>query len=225
MLDADVIIPVTTATEASYYMSVMALRTCQASTTARVWAYINNSPTGGWRDRLQAQCRLLNINVVVWHGPFSISKIFNHGLDSTTGKHIAYGTSDVIYYQNWLENIVELWDSNPDYFTLSNWSFDDLNMPCVQHSIVNEARIIHTGNPSAGVNVFKRSTGYRWDENFSLWEIDADLFYYIKTNKLKAGICLNSRCDHLINAVRPFVPQGPTPDINPTEYLRKKWKL
>src|SRR6185295_4296657 len=224
-LDADVIIPVTTATEETYHMAVMALRTCQASTTARVWAYINNSPPSVRLDRLRNQCEMLGIGVRMWDGPFSISKIFNDGTRTTTGEFIAHGTSDVIYFPNWLENIVDLWRENPDYFTLCNWIFDALNMPCVQHRIVNERRIIHTGNPSAGVNVFRRRDGWMWDEAFDLWEIDADLFYFLERNHLKAGICLNARCDHLIEAVRKHAPQGPATDFNPTAYLRKKWGL
>ncbi len=224
-LDADVIMPVTTATEWSYLMAVIALRTCKASTSARVWAYINNSPKSVWRTRLEKQCHALGIRVVDWGQPFSLSKIFNAALDRTRGEFIAYATSDVLYFKDWLENIVDLWREFPGYFTLCNWSFDDQNMPCVQHTIINERRIIHTGNPSAGVNVFRRADGWRWDEHFDLWEIDADLFYHIERNKLKAGICLNARCDHLIEGVRKFIPHGPGQDFDATGYLRKKWNL
>ena len=224
-LDADIILPITTATEFSYLMAVVALRTCQASTTARIHAYINNSPPSIKRERMETQCRMLGIRVVDWPGRFNIAKIFNHGLDHTSGEYICYATSDVIFFPNWLDNIIELWEENPEYFTLCNWSFDDLNMPCVQHEIVNERRIIHTGNPSAGLNCFRRKDGWRWDENFELWEIDADLFYHLQRNKLKAGVVLSARADHLIEGVRKFVPQGTPAEINPTEYLRRKWSL
>lgn len=224
-MNADVIIPVTTASEWSYLMAVVALRTCQASTSARIWAYLNNSPASRNRDRLEAQCRMLGITLVDWPHRFSLSKIFNDGLDRTHGEFIAYGTSDVLYFKDWFENIVDLWREFPGYFTLSNWTFDDQNMPCVQHEIVNQRRIIQTGNPSAGVNVFRRDSGWRWDENFELWEIDADLFYHLERNHLKAGICLNARCDHLIEGVRRFVPQGTPASVDASAYLKRKWNL
>jgi len=225
MISADVIIPVTTGSETAYMMAVMSLRTCHASTKANIWAYINNSPDDALRARLVNQCHMLGINVVMWPGPFNIAKIFNDGFDRSKGDYIGFGTSDVIYYDHWLENIIELWEENPEYFILSSWSFDDLATPCARNHIVNRREIVHTGNPSAGVLVFKRSSQYRWDENFELWEIDADLFYHIERNKLKAGICLNARCDHFIEGVRRFVPHGPKPEVEPTLYLRKKWNL
>ena len=75
------------------------------------------------------------------------------------------------------------------------------------------------------LNVFRRRDGWMWDEAFDLWEIDADLFYHLERNHLKAGVCLNARCDHLIEAVRKHAPQGPETGLNPTAYLRKKWGL
>lgn len=223
-LDADVILPITTATDQTYLMATVALRTCRASTSARILAFLNNSPPSPLRERIINQCQMLGIGMVFWDKPFSLTKIFNAGTGLTRGEFIAYGTSDVIYFPNWFENIVELWRENPEYFCLVNYSFDDLNMPCVQHSVVNERRIEHTGNPSSGVTIFKRSSNYVWDENFSCWEMDADLFYYLVHHKLKAGYCLDARCDHLINGVKSLVG-GNWENPKAGEYLRAKWGL
>lgn len=205
MTDADVILPVTTASEFNYIMATMAIRTCRASTDARIIVMLNNSEDGSLWNRVVKQCSLLGIECCYVPGPFNIAKIFNNGASLGVGKYIAYGTSDVIYYPGWLENLISLWEKEPDYFALCTYSFDDLNMPCVSHEIVNEPRIVQTHNPSSGVIVIKRESNYVWDEQFPLWEIDADFLYYLEHNKLKAGYCLNARADHLIGCVRNHI--------------------
>lgn len=224
-LDADVILPLCACNDASLYVSLVGLRTCQASTSARILVMCNNTPVDPWRTIIEDNCRLLGVRFHYVEGPFNIAKIFNLGTRMTTGAYICYATADVIYFANWFENIVELWEEHLEYFTLTNYSFDTREFPCVKHHTTPERKIIHTGNPSAGLNVFKRSSGYVWDENFALWEIDADLHYFLRDHKLKAGVCMNARCDHLVEGVRRFMPHGPAPDVDATKYLRAKWSL
>ena len=221
--NADVILPVTTATDQTYLMAVVSLRTCRASCGARVHAYLNNSPETRLRARLIEQCFLLGISVIDWREPFSLSKIFNHGTDNTAGDYIVHATSDVIFYPGWLDNIIDLWKQHPEFYTLGNYSFDDENMPCVKHNVMPERRVVATHNPSAGLNVFRRQAVYRWDEHFTIWEMDTDLQMYIEKNGLRAGYCLNSRADHLINCVKSCVPG--TPGYDASAYVRKKWGM
>lgn len=225
MIDADVIIPVTTHSDLTYLMAVVALRTCQASTTARIHAYINNSPDGTLRNRLINQCAMLGIYTYDWQRPFSLSKIFNHGTDHTKGEYIAYGTSDVIYYPNWLENIIDLWKENPEYYCLVNYSFDDLPRSCSQNHVQPIRQIRDTWNPSSGVTIFKRASGWRWDEHFRLWEIDTDVNWHMERNRLKAGYCLNARCDHLVSCIKDVVPGSTGMETNPTEYVHRKYGM
>lgn len=206
--DADVIIPVTAANTQTYYVSSVGLRTARASTSANILALANNGDGGTYQAKLEQDCKNLGIRYHYMDGPFSISKAFNLGRRMTTGQYIAYGTADVIYYRGWLENIIELWEENPEWFALTNYSYDSDNMPCVEHQDMNEKRIVQTGNPSSGVIVLRRKDNYEWDEQFALWEIDADFFYYIKSKGLKAGYCLNARCDHMIGSIRDKIDCG-----------------
>lgn len=201
-LDADIILPVTGANPIAYHMATMAIRTCRASTSARLTVLINNTPDGRIRERLMTQCLLLGASHAYLDGPFNIAKAFNLGAQMATGKYIAYATSDVIYYPNWLENIVELWEEQPEWFALCSYSFDDQNMPCSKPNTAPERRIEQTANPSSGVIVLKRGSRYSWDEQFPLWEIDADFLYYLESKALKAGCVLNARCDHLVDGVK-----------------------
>jgi len=233
-MNADVILPLCACNDASLYVSLVGLRTCQASTAARILVLCNNTPVDPWRNIIEENCRLLGVRFHYVEGTFNIAKIFNLGTRMTTGAHIAYCTADVIYFPNWFENIVELWAEHPEFFTLTNYSFDTREMPCVKHHTRPEREIIHTGNPSAGLNCFKRASGYVWDEQFPLWELDADLFYFLERNKLKAGVCLNSRADHMVQGIRPHIDYNVNfgiTDANsefftlPRRRLEKKWGL
>lgn len=202
MTDAAVIIPVTSRNLHCHLMAKVAIRTCRASTDAEMLVIQNNTPNDRLISELRDECHALQVNHVYSPGPFNIAKSFNFGAKFTKGKYIAYGTSDVIYYPGWLENIIALWEQYPDYFALCNYSFDLANNPCARQSVLPDAKIVHTHNPSAGVIVLKRANGYQWDEQFPLWEIDADFLYHIEAHGLKAGYCWNSRCDHLVDGVK-----------------------
>jgi hypothetical protein len=136
----------------------------------------------------------------------------------------------VIYYPNWLENIIELWEQNPQYFCLCNYSFDVANNPCVERHLFPEKRIVNTHNPSSGVLVLRRSANYVWDEFFHLWEIDTDFQMYIEANGLKAGYCLNARCDHLVDGVKAHVDYETNMGITSDQFygaskqrIKEKW--
>lgn len=232
--DADIIIPVTTANKITWMISTVAVRTCRASTKYRMLVLNNNSPNHCYRDWMEKECELLGIRYEYVDGPFSISKFFNLGIKMTTGKYIALGCADVIYYQNWLENIIELWEEQPDWFAMCNYTFDrDPGHPCAKTNPIPERRVAATHNPSSGVLVLKRSNNYRFDEeNFPNWEMDADFTIYMEVNKLKAGVCLNSRCDHLICGIRDHIDYAKHYGVKdgnreffviPKENLRKKW--
>lgn len=232
-MNADVILPLCASNDASLYVSLVGLRTCQASTNARVWVMCNNT-TEPWLTIIRENCEMLGVNFRYVDGPFNIAKVFNLGTRLTYGDYIAFATADVIFFPRWFENIVELWEENPEYWTLTNYSFDTRNMPCVKHDTTPERRIVQTGNPSAGINVFKRSSGYVWDEQFPLWEIDADLHYHLAHYGLKAGVCLNARCDHMIEGIRPHIDYNKNFGITdadkeffraPRKRLEAKWGL
>lgn len=202
MTDADIVLPLCATNEHCHLVAMVAMRTLRASTDARVIVLANNTPDMSRRLAVQAECDLLGLDYQYVEGPFSISKFFNYGASLGRHKYIAYATQDVIFFPGWLTNIIELWEANPQYFCLCNYSFDVNNNPCTRKSTVPEKRIIDTHNPSSGVTVLKRENGYKWDEQFTLWEVDTDFLYYIEAHGLKAGYCCNARADHIINGVK-----------------------
>lgn len=231
--DADIVLPVCASDEGSLYVSTVGIRTCAATAPgARIMVMCNNTE-GKFRQIIESNCVGLGLEFYYIDGPFSISRVFNRGARLGTRKYIAYCTADVIYYHGWLENLISLWNEHPDYFALATYSFDIGNNPCVPRSGMGERRIVDTHNPSSGVLVLKRESGYVWDENFPLWEIDADFLYYIERNGLRAGYCLNARCDHMIEGIRRHIDYGKNFGMTcqddffgaPRRYLEQKWGL
>lgn len=235
MTDASVIIPVCASNPATLFMTLVAIRTCAASTDAPILVLCNNTPEGEYRDTVFKNCQQLGVVMHYIDGPFSISKCYNLATGYTSRKYIAYGTADVIYYPGWLDTVIELWEQDPSYFALSTYSFDVVDNPCSRNLVATEKKIIETHHPSAGVLVLKRESNYIWDEQFELWEIDSDFWYYLKANNLKAGYCLGARCDHMIGGVRPHIDIGanfgfkddPEREMykDPRKRLEKKWNL
>jgi len=204
-MNADVIIPLCACNHPTLYVSLVAIRTCQASTKARILVMCNNTPPD-YRKIIEENCRLLGVQFHYVNGPFSISKTWNIGTAMTTGEFIAYASADVIYFPNWFENIVDLWREHPEYWLLTNYSFDWRNIGgCCKTNVKEERKIVDIWNPCSGLNVMKRSNGYLWDEQFPLWELDADLLYHLERNKLKAGVCMNARADHMIDGIRNHI--------------------
>jgi hypothetical protein len=135
----------------------------------------------------------------------------------------------VIFHQRWLEEIILCWEKQPEYWMICPWGFYVKNYPCCKQDLRSKREVIACGHPGA-VTVFKRSTGWQWDEQFPLWELDADMVCHSQKNQLKMGLCLSSRVDHLVTAVNPLIdmqahygPQKGT--MGATELLRKKWGL
>lgn len=235
MSDSAVILPLCAHEVNSLNMSLTALRTCAASTTAKILVICNNSE-GEFLEAIKSNCDALGAAFHYWEGPFNISKIYNLGTQMTQGKYIAYGSADVVYYPNWLENIIALWERNPKYYCLCGWSFDHRPIPCTQQLVKYQNIIAPTHNPSSGVLVFKRESNFQWDENFMLWEVDCDIYIMLERTGRKAGIAMNARCDHLCGGMRGT----PNFDYNksfgitnaeeqfykdPRRYLEKKWGL
>lgn len=225
-IDAIVILPVTTANRETLLWAQIAIRTCQASTKGRIFVMDNNAiPGETWTELLKKECELLGVRYEYFPGRFSTSKYFNAALDMTRSKYIAYGSSDLIFYPNWLENIIELWEEQPDWFCLSPFQFGSSGMSCGRENLTMEKRITRTHNVASGVCVMRRADGYRWDEQF-VWQTDSDLVYHAEANNLKMGYCLNARVDHLIGPIKASIDQTThiaTTAKDENTLLRDKW--
>lgn len=225
----DILIPVTTYTEATYAMACVAVRTCRASVSPdeKVIAVLNNSPKSPRETAFREECGLLGIDVWVWPGQFNFSSIFNQYVERCRTPFLAYGSSDVIYYPGWLDAILAAWEKHPDFWFMCNYTFHaDGGLPCARRSVQPEDRVVKTHNPSSGVLVYRLANGWRYDERFPLWEADADLTLWMQHNGKTAGCCYNARCDHLLGAVKVAVPSELWGGCSrPAELLREKWKL
>ena len=183
------------------YINNVALRTLRESTDAEVLVLGNNTPDLQRVKALRQLCGMLGFRFEHVEGPFSQSRFWNYGIDRTTGSHIVFANADCIFYPCWLDHILELWREEPEYYALWPWSFNVHDMGLAYRTCrVPERRIIHTHHPAVAL-VMRRLSGYRWDEQFPLWEMDADFMYFCQVKGHKLGLCLWSRVDHLHNTI------------------------
>lgn len=195
MIDADIIIPVAAFTLGTFHCSSVAIRTCAATTNARIRVLGNNTQEP-WRSELSGLSTSLGCQ---WEylsehdGNLNMSKMYNDAMRKSKAKYICYCQADLIFYPHWLDNMIALWEQQPDYFLLAPYSF-------AHHKPVKpEAKIadIYPHASNSGVLAYKVADGYLYDERFAAWENDSDAYWYIKSKNLKYGLCLNSRVDHL----------------------------
>lgn len=224
MLDVDIIIPCSSQNDHSYHLTTTCLRTCQAFTPARIHCYLNNSPAGKYRSLIEEECAVLGIPCTYMGDEMNLAKFFNQGRKNTDGKYIVYSSADVIFYPNWLENIVDEWEKNPDWFLLLPWGFAVNNYPGSRRGVHHSNQTVKSDCWSP-VTVFRRDGPFEWDENLACWELDTDLHYYAKANGLSVGRCMNSRIDHLYCGFRCSVEnfRDHAPGVNSSTYIKEKW--
>lgn len=214
------------------YVNNVALRTLRETTDAEVLVLGNNTPSSSKVNDLAALCSLLGFRFTFIPGHFSQSKFWNYGIDHTQGKYVVFGNADCIFYQDWLARIIELWEEEPDYYALWPWSMSTKDYGLAYRvSLEYERKIIPTHHPAV-VLVMKRESGYRWDEQFALWEMDADFMNHCGQNNHKLGLCMWSRVDHFNSTVSGnihfpdhFGDDQSEHNGNATERLKRKWNL
>ncbi len=230
-MDSDVIINVCAPNMGTYHLAITAIRTCAATTKARILVLGNNTPDQALRSEVRSTCELVGAQWTYTEGPFSQSKFWNRGTDLTNGDYVAYFGMDVLFFPNWFENLVACWERQPEFWCVAPYSMDYRNYPCVRRTPDLDMKIVQTHNPAGGGLVFKRSTGFRWDEQFPFWEMDADLTYAMDRSegKLKGGVCHGSRVDHFCRGCVAQIDE--TKHFDGGDYglanqaLKKKWKL
>lgn len=226
----DIIIPVCAQTRACYLVASTAIRTCvEHSAGANVFIAANNMPIPQYKQELRELCEALGAKWS-WYGDglMNISHCFNVHIDSTSSPYYGVFGQDTIFYQNWLVNLHDAWQREPDYFCLQPFTFNtwrhDMNRLRVKHQYRG---IIEMRQPCGPGIVFRRGGGFRFDEKCPT-ECDSDLYWYLKHHRLREGVVLNSRVDHLGQVVMSELGgdwSNATPHENSTEYLRKKWNV
>lgn len=232
MRRAAIIIPMTTSSEFLWLLNTTCVRTCKAySGDADILILGNNSPDSVSHADLKKQCQLLGVRYEYIDGPFNQARFFNLGTDMTESRYVVYGSADLIFYPDWLNNLLDAYDRHQEYFMLAPWGFHpDMGALGYQQKIQYSKKIITTHWVSTGIEAMLRSRGYRFDEQFPDHELDTDYHYYAKSIGAPIGIVMNSRVDHLINGVRSQVSReanyGALADMGATTAaLRKKWNI
>jgi len=227
--DCDIILPVTVPNEFLWTVASMCLRSARASTDANIIVVLNNSPDHKLADDIREQCSLLNIQWIDMAGPFSLSAAYNLGAKLGNARYVAYGQSDILFFDGWLDRLIELWEEHPEYWVVWPFSFGTVHYgQSYRHSPKLEHRIVEDGFPQGALSVMRRYDNYRWDEQFPFWELDADLSLHMKANKLKGGLCLWSRVDHLSSTVSGNVfdiEDMKISNTKATKRLSEKWAL
>jgi hypothetical protein len=231
-MNADVIISICAPTRACYVTAEIALRTLAAHTDANLIAVANNMPVLEFKEALFANAKSLGVK---WHwyekAPLNIANLFNESFRATSGKYYVGGQQDVIFYPRWLDNLIEAWESEPNYFVLAPYTFNLWR---------NDLTCTLPGNPRSGILelwphsvaalAFRRDKPWYYDENIP-GECDSDLYQHCHRNKLRTGIVMNSRVDHLgqvtaseIGGVEKIM-ENPTQCSEDARKLKEKWNL
>lgn len=231
-LNADVIIPCTVATPFLKYVAEVSVRTCVETTSARVWVFCNNSPDTALRRDFEDNCLAIGAHYSYWNDSWNMNRFFNRGIKCTVGEYIALCNQDMIFYQDWFENIVKQWTLHPEYFVLMPFTFGRVGTAFMRNPPDKADGIRQCHDVTSGVTVHKRSNGYLYDEQFPDFEQDTDLqlFCEHKTPQLKRGVVLSSRVDHIFCTVRNNTDMGKMcgiANVNSVskEALKVKWGL
>lgn len=210
MKDVSIILPMATSNEFLWLLNSMCLRTCRATAPdAEILVLGNNSPHDYQPHRdVERQCVLHKIRYEYVDGPFNQAKFFNLGTDRTKGKYVVYGSADLLFYKDWLTNLLRAYEKRPEFFFLAPWGFHTTPLGLGYHDYVGEHpkgdkdRILTTHWISTGIEIMRRDRGYRFDERFPDHELDTDYHLYAKANKLPIGIVTDSQVDHYVRGVR-----------------------
>ncbi len=223
--ESQVIIPVIGSCRQNYDASMVALRTCRATTTAKI-LIIGNNCTEAYQKDFVLTCDVSGCDWLFLPGQFNLGKTFNDAMDWTSGPYIAMAGCDTIFYPGWFSNLIALWETNPYFFALAPFSFHP------KHPVFNrcvkspEPRIWEGHAHCPGCQVLRRDGNYRYDEKTG-WEIDSDFHQHMAHHGLREGVCLNSRVDH-VQQIRDTLPvhiwRLGTHDQD-HDYFMKKWGL
>lgn len=215
------------------HMYFAALASCKATCDADL-IFIDDNPgknPGG--PEMAAYCRSLGYR---YHNfgdcEINNAKMYNWGRAEAKTEYIAYANADVLFFDNWLDNLIAMWRLHPYLYCMCPyaWSIHHKGLT-YRDSAEPRGIMVKCDHPQCWTVLFKRDHDFVWDEEIGFWEIDCDLWKTMQQRKLWAGVAYNSRVDHLQGGVREkhnadtyggdtgsFMRAG-------TEKFRKKWGI
>jgi hypothetical protein len=179
----------------------------------------NNSPEIKNRQALRKITEDLGYVYKYFDIEFSLNGFWNLGTFCTKSKYIVHSSSDVIFHDEWLDEMLYIQSKYPNkYNSLHPYSYPKLG----DYPMGESAYMRYTREPKkvsdqsieicTYLNFFKREKVYYWDEAFPLWCSDNDYRTYLYVNNLTAGICKGSRVDTVLSGVYKFLKNSPNHD-------------
>ncbi len=173
--------------------------TAHAHTKANIIVVANNI-LPEWREELQWMCNQLGVTWI-YQDPFNFPKAFNDQIRAGNSPYYACFGQDVIFYPNWMENLIRCWEKEPDYYYVAPYSFNQWReAPFTSLPVHPQDGIVEMHPHCAAGIVFRRDKQVLYDESM-VRGFDSDLHQFVKHHKLREGICLSSRVDHFGQAV------------------------
>jgi hypothetical protein len=228
-MNATVIMPGSCRNHKLFEICSKAVKTCHQTCRANL-IFLDNNAGGGYSEAFSRLLPILGYQYEYIKEPFNISRFLNLGASMANTEYIVYSNADVVFYPDWLENIIELWKENPEFYSMHPYSFHKTHEGlCFRSDTEPEKRVVRCDHPGgSGVTVMRKKDGHIWDEKFGYWEQDVDYWKWMKQNGKIAGVCYNSRVDHLIEGIiKEIEPPDALDSIKKegTEMLKKKWNL
>ena len=115
------------------------------------------------------------------------------------GEFVVFADCDLIFHLGWLDNIIELWRENSEYFCLAPYTWTAIGQQglCYRSTDLTARReIVLCDHPSSWCFVRRRDDDFVPDTRFKDWNAEFDFYEWMKLHDHKAGVCYNARVDH-----------------------------
>lgn len=190
-------------------IAALALTTCAATCHAQILFMDNGGTDQRLRDRIRETCRITGHRYVWMDEPFNEARYFNLGAQMTGAEIVFRANFDVEFFPGWLDNLLDLWAKNPEYYCLAPYGYADQAMGlCCRRDTRPEAKIVDCDHPSGWMYGMRRAEMVPTDESFRYWNVDYDFYGWMRANSKRGGVCYNSRVDHLADAVKTHHPES-----------------
>ena len=185
-----------------------------------------------WKNYVESK----NIKFIFVDGEYNMNRFYNIGTQMTESEYVMYTNSDLIYYDNWHDNLISWYSKIENLFCISpfskafDWdnSDDVLNKRSIYRKNLNYIEDFYSTVHIGGwFSCFPRKENWIWDENFKAHYQDADMVKSIEKiclekNKI-SGFTLNSRVDHLLGGTAKNADVADFYTMEGRNEMTKKW--
>lgn len=198
---------------------------------------IENNSTSEQHQRWKNYVESKNQKFIYLDGEFNMNRFYNIGTTITQNEYIMYCGSDIIFYENWYENLLSWYDKIPNLFTTTPFAkaFDWDNSPelnqdksVYRKNITYTDKFIDTIHIGGWFGCFPRKFNWIWDEKFKAHYQDADMVNTLRQMRnedpsLITGIAYNSRVDHIVGGTAKNSNDVDYYTLQGREEMIKKW--